>query len=421
MGEATRIAVDVADRDAFSGGDGENQQIQPSDGNQNDFEFAPNLNTDADSFFRFLQSNNESNFGRRSGPIDTGPVPLIPLLPEPIHVEPPPQPEPVLISSYRAKHAQALLSRLSLLECCIPNSSLIKNKFVEVSRVADFGSTFNDRITLEFLDGLSLKMSNVDMNNVKFEVFVTGGSVTATSPSPLGHTIMAERFVEGLHASNVALGFNFGDGIIINDALDVVENETVLILAGSSGSVTLTMDDSTAVGALIFGNGGNDSINLTRVSTDYILFGGIGSDTVKYEEIAGSVLMNFNNGGASVFHVESSDSFNSIGAVIGEKNQDFIKLKGTDSSSVYQSVIGGAVRDKFLANGSAPSSATLDGGSGNEDCVFTMVPASPFHIRGFTTTKRQERLRAREFQRLCERLWRARCRYLRLRGRRRRT
>ena len=54
MGEATRIAVDVADRDAFSGGDGENQQIQPSDGNQNDFEFAPNLNTDADSFFRFL-------------------------------------------------------------------------------------------------------------------------------------------------------------------------------------------------------------------------------------------------------------------------------------------------------------------------------------------------------------------------------
>ena len=198
-----------------------------------------------------------------------------------------------------------------------------KNKFVGVSRVADFGSTFNDRITLEFLDGLSLKMSNVDTNNVKFEVFVTGGSVTATSPSPLGHTIMAERFVEGLRASNVALGFNFGDGIIINDALEVVENETVLILAGSSGSVTLTMNDSTAVGALIFGNGGNDSINLTRVSTDYILFGGIGSDTVKYEEIAGSVLMNFNNGGASVFHVESSDSFNSIGTVIGEKKSGF--------------------------------------------------------------------------------------------------
>ena len=53
MGEALRIAVDVADRDASSGGDGENQQVEPSNGNQNDFEFTPNLNTDANSTFGF--------------------------------------------------------------------------------------------------------------------------------------------------------------------------------------------------------------------------------------------------------------------------------------------------------------------------------------------------------------------------------
>ena len=157
-----------------------------------------------------------------------------------------------------------------------------KNEFVGVYTVTDLGSTLNECITLEALDGLSLKRSNVDTNNVKLEVFVIGGSATATSLSPLGHTIMVERSVEDLQASTVALGFNFGDGIIIIDALDVVDNETTFILAGSSGSDTFTMDDSSAVGALIFGNGGNDSINLTRVSTDYILFGGNGSYTVNY-------------------------------------------------------------------------------------------------------------------------------------------
>ena len=50
-------------------------------------------------------------------------------------------------------------------------------------------------------------------------------------------------------------------------------------------------------------------------------------------------------------------------------------------------MLGGAGEDKFLANGSASSSATLDGGSSNDDFLFTMVPASPFHIGGFTTTK----------------------------------
>ena len=75
---------------------------------------------------------------------------------------------------------------------------------------------------------------------------------------------------------------------------------------------------------MIFGNGGNELINLIRVSTDYILFGGDGSDTGNYAEIARSFLMNFKNGGASVFHGESSDGFNSIEAVIGGNNQDFI-------------------------------------------------------------------------------------------------
>ena len=69
------------------------------------------------------------------------------------------------------------------------------------------------------------------------------------------------------------------DGILINDVLDVVKNETAFILANSSAGDTLTVDNTSAVGALIFGNGGNEPINLTRVSTDYILFGGIGSDT----------------------------------------------------------------------------------------------------------------------------------------------
>ena len=58
-------------------------------------------------------------------------------------------------------------------------------------------------------------MSNVDTNNVNLEVYVTGRSATATSLSPLGHTIMVERSVEGLQASTVALGFNLCDGIII--------------------------------------------------------------------------------------------------------------------------------------------------------------------------------------------------------------
>ena len=74
-------------------------------------------------------------------------------------------------------------------------------------------------------------MLNVDTNNFNLEVYVTGGSATATSLSPLGHTIMVERSVAGLQASAVTMGFNFCDGIIINDALDVVENETAFILA----------------------------------------------------------------------------------------------------------------------------------------------------------------------------------------------
>ena len=63
---------------------------------------------------------------------------------------------------------------------------------------------------------------------------------------------MVERSVEDLQASTVALGINFDDRIIINDAIDVVESETAFILAGSSGSDTLTMDESSAVGALRF-------------------------------------------------------------------------------------------------------------------------------------------------------------------------
>ena len=82
-----------------------------------------------------------------------------------------------------------------------------------------------------------------------------------------------------------------------------------------------------------------------------------------------------------------SDSFNSIESFIGGNNQDFIKFKGTDSSGGFQSVLGGVGEDKFLANGSASSFATLDGGSGNDDFVFTMVPASPFHIGGFRNTR----------------------------------
>ena len=124
MREATGITVDVADRDAFSGGDGENQQVKPSDGNQNDFEFIPNLNTDANSLSRFLQSNNESNFGRRSGPLDKGPFCLIPPLPKPIPVAPPPQPEPNPI--ILGKNAQALFPLLSLAVTSKLNSSLIK-------------------------------------------------------------------------------------------------------------------------------------------------------------------------------------------------------------------------------------------------------------------------------------------------------
>ena len=153
MGEATRKAVDVADRDAFSGGDGENQHVKPTDGNQNDFEFTPNLNAEANSLSRFLQSNNESNFGRRSGPIDRGPVPLIPPLPEPIPVEPPPQPEPNPI--ILEENARALFPLLSLAVTSKLGSSLIKTNG-GLYTVTDYGSTFNDRIRLEVLDDLSL-------------------------------------------------------------------------------------------------------------------------------------------------------------------------------------------------------------------------------------------------------------------------
>ena len=98
-------------------------------------------------------------------------------------------------------------------------------------------------------------MANVDTNNAELEVCVTGGSTTATSLSQLGHTIMVERSVEDLQTSTFALVFNFGDEIIIEVAFDVVENETAFILAGSSGSDMLTVDDSSAVRALIFVNG----------------------------------------------------------------------------------------------------------------------------------------------------------------------
>jgi len=256
-----------------------------------------------------------------------------------------------------------------------------QNDFVGDYTVTDSGSTLDDRITFEALDGLSLKMSadTNDADNVKIEVFATGASATASSLSPLGHTITVNRAVDDLQASTVNLA-DLSQGIVINGALDVTNNETAYILSGTSTGNTLTVDDSSAVGALVFGKDGDDSIHLSSVTTDHILFGGDGTDTVNYAGIAGSVLMSFKDGGISVFHGESSDAFDSIEVVSGGDNQDFIKFEGTDASGGFQSILGGAGNDKFLVNGSASSNATLDGGTGNDDYVFTTVPASHFHI-----------------------------------------
>lgn len=247
--------------------------------------------------------------------------------------------------------------------------------------IQDSGGT-NDRITFEDLDGVGIKMGNLDSSFVEIDIFNTGGSTSAASLVSGEITkIHVSRDVEDLQGSVTNLA-NLDEGIVVKNALDVTNNETAYILAGSSGNDTLTIDDTNAVGALIFGKDGDDIIQLSSATTDHIMFGGTGTDQVDYTGIAGSVTVGFNTGTISVAHGESSDSFDSIERIITGGNDDLLSFSGAGATGGFESVSGGAGVDRFLFAAGTTASATFDGGAGQDDFIFRDGPGSVLQITG---------------------------------------
>ncbi len=287
--------------------------------------------------------------------------------------------------------------------------------------ITDTGGA-SDRITFEDLDGVGLKMSNVDSSFVEISIFYTGGSASASSLTGTAiTTIHVSRDVEDLQGSVTNLA-SLDEGIIVKGALDVTGDETAFILAGSSGSDTLSVDDANAVGALLFGKGGDDtltgseakddimfggddndtldgkggensldggagvdSFNVTSNSGSNSISGGADSDTVFYSSIGGSVNFDFTATVSQAVHGSGRDSYDSVEAVSGSGNGDTYFFEGGSAAAGIATITGGSGDDTFFFDGNASTSATISGGGGNDTFLFVDQPGSPILIGDLTT------------------------------------
>lgn len=257
--------------------------------------------------------------------------------------------------------------------------------------VTDLGGG-SDRVTFENLDGVAIRMGELssDTNFIQVDIFNSGGSVSANTLSAGGgaHELHLSRDIEDLQGSLSGLN----SGVIIKNALETSGSETAFILAGTSSDDTLNLNVTDAVGALIFGRGGNDTINLTGASTDHLMFGGAGTDTVDYSNMitfngmAQIVLLDFNSGAISVTHTDSKDTFSGIESVIASTKDDFLVFEGANATGGFQTVSGGSGTDRLIFEGGISSAATINGGNDADIFLFTDLPSSAITIGDFTTT-----------------------------------
>jgi hypothetical protein len=257
--------------------------------------------------------------------------------------------------------------------------------------ISDVGGG-SDRITFGDLDGVLVKISDLSTDFVEIDIIDNdGGTFSTETPLPnVTNKLHVSRDVELLQGSLSDLN----SGFTLNNALVNITTgkiETAYILAGSTGVDSITLEDTNAFGALLFGLSGDDEFILSGASTDHVIRGGEGTDTVDYNKMltfngmAEFVRFDFKSGVISATHTGSSDTFDGIEHVIASAKDDFLNLKGADATGSLLTVSGGDGEEKFLFNGGMSTTATINGGNGDDSYLFTGLPSDAITIGDFTT------------------------------------
>lgn len=288
-----------------------------------------------------------------------------------------------------------------------------------VDTILDDGGA-NDRLTFEALDNVAIKMavhpSDIELATptaMQFTVYDTtgmttldnGGGVDDLTTGTLLTTVNVSTDVEDIQGSADDLASPDAGGVVLGGAMDLMGMETAYMVAGGANADTIDLShDSDAVGAILFGKGGNDT--LTGVSdSETVIYGGDGDDTIDgkgganalfggegndvftvTETLSGNVISG-GNGVDTVcyaghnaaitgaFYSETvaidhgnghADNLTGVEILSGSANDDTFMFYGDPSSTGLETVIGGDGADTFTISSGLAAATTLDGGAGSD-------------------------------------------------------
>ena len=253
-----------------------------------------------------------------------------------------------------------------------------------IDEITDLGGT-NDRITFESLDNVTIRMAeDTDTNFIHFHVYsgALANTSTISSANP-SNTINVSKAVEDLQASSSDLADVNSGGVVLFGALDLVGSETAYIVAAASGGSTVDLsDDANAIGSIMFGKGGADTLKGTV--DDDLIFGGAGNDILDGDD------------GNNVLSGGANDDTLRV-TVAGAANET-LTLSGTvDIGDVYSVVINNRTISYTVLSGVSTLSGVRDGllsaintdsiistlltastGSGNGDITLTEASSTSF-------------------------------------------
>ena len=261
-----------------------------------------------------------------------------------------------------------------------------------IDTITDLGGA-NDRITFESLDDVTIRMTqDSNASFIHFHVYDSAiATIGAISSSNLHNTINVSRDVEDLQASSTDLSDLGSGGVVLFGGLDLVASETAYIVAGSdSGADSIDLSgDANAIGSIIFGKGGNDTLLKGTVDDD-LIFGGAGNDVL--------------DGAAGDNVLTGGDNDDTLRVTVAGVANDTITLSGTvEATDVFTAVINDRTisftattttqsdaRDGLLAainNDSVIGSLVTATASGSDAITLTAASSTSFfHVDSVSVT-----------------------------------
>jgi len=269
--------------------------------------------------------------------------------------------------------------------------------------ITDTGGT-RDRLTFEALDSVGIKMNvSGDAGFMDFHVY-SEFSDTSSLSTVLTY-IQVQDTVEDIQGSVDSLT-DLDAGIVVQNAMEIEGSETAYILVGSTSADSLTISDSNAVGALLFGKDGNDTLT-GHSGSDQVLYGGggndvldgkgsanggnsiyggLGNDTINVTVATGSSAFDGGDGtdtlnysglsSAANFVIYDTELDVSQGSGSTVNAQSIEILNGTNHGDTFtfshsggsmpETVTGGTGNDTFTLSNDSSVTSTLIGGSGND-------------------------------------------------------